>query len=137
MKKVTTIFVLVILFVVVILLVFASGKYVFAHAASDIGDSDFDLPVLSSSSPINSLNRLIDPLDYLDEITKKLPGLQNIGTTLPIPQQFSIQTLGVGGLSFDDLPGALKAVAVLAINLFLIVIQTTAAILKALLPFLS
>ena len=131
MKKVTTIFAL------VILLVFASGRDVFAHLASDIGDSDLNLPVFSSSSPVNLLNRLIDPLDYLDEITKKLPGLQNLGTTLPIPQQFSIQTLGVSGLSFDDLPGALKAVAILAINLFLIVIQTTAAILKALLPFLS
>lgn len=128
MKKFTTILVLV-------LLTFASGENTFAYTASDNGN--LDLPMLSSSSPINSLNRLIDPLDYLDEITKKLPGLQNLGMTLPIPQQFSIQTLGVSGLSFNDFPGAIKAIAVLAINLFLIVIQTTAAILKALLPFLS
>ncbi|MBI2063588.1 MAG: hypothetical protein HYT65_01180 [Candidatus Yanofskybacteria bacterium] len=130
MKKFTTILTL------VILIIFASSKYSLAHPSSGTGD-DYNLPILSSSSPIDVLNRLINPLDYLNEITKKLPGLQNIGTTMPIPQQFSMQTLGVSGLSFDDLPSALKAIAILAINLFLIVIQTTASILKALLPFLS
>ena len=40
-------------------------------------------------------------------------------------------------LSFDDILGGLKSVAVLAINLFLIVIQVVVGILKALLPFLS
>lgn len=131
MKKFITILAL------VIFLVFASSKYSFASPSSDTS-GDYDLPaVYSSSSFVDSLNHLIDPLDYLDEIIKKLPRLQNLGTTLPIPQQFSIQTLGIGGLSSNDFSGALKAVAVLAINLFLIIIQTTAAILKALLPFLS
>ena len=119
MKKFTTILVLV-------LLTFAFGKNSFAYSSS---------PSLPSPSPANSLNRLSDPLDYLNEITKKLPGFKDIGTTLPIPQQFSMQNLGISGLSFNDLPGALKAIAVLAINLFLIVIQTTASILKALFPF--
>ena len=40
-------------------------------------------------------------------------------------------------LSFSDIPNSLKAIGILAINLFLIVIQTVAGVLKALLPFLS
>lgn len=130
MKKVTTIFIL------ALFLIFAFSRITFAYPSSGTG-REYNLPMLSSSSPIDVLNNLIDPLDYLDQITKKLPGLQNIGTTMPIPQQLSIQTLGISSLSFNDLPSVLKAIAVLAINLFLIVIQTTAAILKALLPFLS
>ena len=49
----------------------------------------------------------------------------------------SLNLLNTENLSASDLPGALKAVAVLAINLFLIVIQVVVGILKALLPFLS
>lgn len=47
------------------------------------------------------------------------------------------QLLNTKNLSGKDFGSALKAVAVLAINLFLIVIQTVASILKALLPFLQ
>ena len=48
-----------------------------------------------------------------------------------------LKLLNTEGLSSGNLVSALKSVAVLAINLFLIVIQVVVGILKALLPFLS
>jgi len=79
----------------------------------------------------------LNPLDYL----KNLPSLggvttQGIGTSVPSLPSFS-RFLDTGNLSAGDVVSMLKAVAVLTINLFLIVIQTVAGILKALLPFLS
>ena len=95
-------------------------------------------------------------IDYLNK--NLIPGVnvQNIGTTVPaalpnIPNlpKLNISNLNIGGsdwgllnlktgdLSFNDLSSAFRSVLVLAINLFLIIIQTVAAILKALLPFLN
>ena len=96
-----------------------------------------------------------NPLKYLNkQLIPSLPGLKsvNIGTTAPtLPdisgglfkgfisgtasQQFKL--LNTQNISFDDVTGSLRSIAVLAINLFLIVIQTVASILKALLPFLE
>ena len=90
----------------------------------------------TSNTPLLPLPSLIDPINVLKNSLLKntTPNLKNfsIGTTMP-----NLNLLNTQNLSGGDLLGALKAVAVLAINLFLIVIQTTAAILKALLPFLS
>lgn len=135
MRKIKNKFLLTTLLLSVLLLVL-SGNNAFAYSA---GESQYD------TSSVN-------PLNYL---TKQLmPGLKNvnIGTTAPtLPgmsgglfkgfisgtasQQFKL--LNSSNLSFDDITGSLKSIAVLAINLFLIVLQTVAAILKALLPFLG
>lgn len=130
---------LIILLLAVALLVLISNK---SFAYSSAGDS------LTSS--------LTNPLDYLNnQLLPNLPGLKNvnIGTALPLPPNLSrglfsrgfisgeaseqFKLLNTQNLSFDDLTGSLKSVAVLAINLFLIVIQVVAGILKALLPFLK
>lgn len=58
------------------------------------------------------------------------------GTSSDSEINFS-RLLNTENFSSNDLGSGLKAVAVLAINLFLIVIQTVAAVLKALLPFLQ
>lgn len=84
----------------------------------------------------------------IDLFAPSLPDIQNIGTTIPsltgVPKLTEINLGGGswdilkgGNVSSNDLTGALKAIAVLAINLFLIVIQVVVGILKALLPFLS
>ena len=107
-----------------------------------------------SSAGDSRVPYLTNPLDYLNnQVLQNLPGLQNlnISTAAPVPslskglfkglisgtasEQFKL--LNTKNLSFDDLTGSLKSIAVLAINLFLIVIQVVAGILKALLPFLS
>ncbi len=88
---------------------------------------------------------LINPLDFVGGVTKGLTGPSgiggNAGTTLPSLSNLNTLTNGIsgrlGGLSTSDLTGSLKAIASLAINLFLIVIQTVSGILKALLPFLN
>jgi hypothetical protein len=67
----------------------------------------------------------------------------NIGTTglfkgfISGPASDQFKLFNTQNLSFDDLTGSLKSVAILAINLFLIVIRVVAGILKALLPFLE
>lgn len=100
-------------------------------------------PIHSLAYPINNTSplsapSLIDPLNILksDLFKNSLPGFGNfnIGTTIP---SFNLNLLNTNNLSSTDLTSALKAVLVLAINLFLIVIQTVVAILKALLPFLQ
>lgn len=100
-------------------------------------------PIHSLAYPVSNtfpvpVPSLIDPLNILksDLFKNNLPGFGslNIGTTMP---SLNLNLLNTQNLSSSDLTGTLKAVLVLAINLFLIVIQTTAAILKALLPFLS
>ncbi|MBI2669622.1 MAG: hypothetical protein HYX20_00525 [Candidatus Yanofskybacteria bacterium] len=82
------------------------------------------------------LPSIIDPVDILKNnlLKNAIPNVGNfsIGTTIP-----NLNLLNTKNLSSGDLASVLKAVAVLAINLFLIVIQTVAGILKALLPFLS
>lgn len=97
-----------------------------------------------------------NPLDYLqnNQLLQRLPGLNNfnIGTTIPalpssLPSNFKgffsgsnfgdFKLINIDSLSSQDLTGSLKSIAVLAINLFLIVIQVVAGILKALLPFLQ
>lgn len=108
---------------------------------------------LSGESQSNA--SLAEPLNYFNkQLVPNLPGLKslNIGTTAPAlsnvsegilkgfisgtaSQQFKL--LNTQNLSFNDISGSLKSIAVLAINLFLIVIQTVAATLKALLSFLK
>lgn len=107
-----------------------------------------------SDGPSGVPPSIVNPLDYLKSVTKTLPQYQSpryqgIGTSVPaIPQLQNIKNYlsgTTGGssqpstltLSKNDIAGSLKSVAVLAINLFLIVIQTVAGILKALLPFLG
>lgn len=98
------------------------------------------LPSISFAASFN-------PLDALkNSLAPGLPGIQSIGTTAPtLPSLSKLsglsssdwKILNTSSLSFDDFGGALKSIAILAINLFLIVIQVIAGILKALLPFLQ
>lgn len=84
----------------------------------------------STPLPVPSI---IEPLDILkSDLFKNIIPNIGIGTTIP-----NLNLLNTKNLSGGDLTSALKAIAVLAINLFLIVIQTVAGILKALLPFLQ
>lgn len=71
------------------------------------------------------------------ELQKSVKGFLS-GTSTGTGSNFDFkQLLNTESLSGKDFGSALKAIAVLAINLFLIIIQTVAAILKALLPFLQ
>lgn len=94
----------------------ASGAFAFTSGTSD--------------SPVPSL---LNPFDFFKNDALK-NAAQNIGVGTTVP---SLRLLDTKDLSFNDIPGSLKAIATLAINLFLIVIQAVAAILKGLLPFLS
>ncbi|MDO8669069.1 MAG: hypothetical protein Q7K65_02120 [Candidatus Buchananbacteria bacterium] len=89
----------------------------------------------TDSTPL-PMPSIIDSVEILKNnlLKNTIPSVGNfsIGTTIP-----SLNLLNTQNLSGNDLVGVLKAVAVLAINLFLIVIQTVAGILKALLSFLS
>ncbi|MEX1063856.1 MAG: hypothetical protein WD898_01855 [Candidatus Paceibacterota bacterium] len=95
---------------------------------------------------------LPNPLDLLEnDVLQDAADSKGIGTTVPsLPKLPGFKDIiaGTSGNAFselintdafssDDISGTLKAVAVLAINLFLIVIQTVAGILKVLLSFLS
>lgn len=108
----------------------------------------------NSAAPTLPLLPSVNPVDYLKSILPKTgPSFTGIGTSVPsIPSLQNLKNLlpsslgGSGiskptsnttGFSTGDIGGSLKAIGVLAINLFLIVIQTVAGILKALLPFLS
>jgi hypothetical protein len=74
-----------------------------------------------------------NPLDYLKkDLLESAARSIGVGTAVPSLNFFNTKSFSSG-----DIVSMLKAVAVLAINLFLIVIQTVAGILKALLPFLS
>lgn len=85
-----------------------------------------DNAILTDSATLDSFGSL------KDNLFKNLTSSINIGTTVP-----SLRLVNADNLSSADLVSALRSVAVLAINLFLIVIQTVASVLKALLPFLS
>ena len=87
----------------------------------------------TSGIPDTSTPSLINPFDFFKNDALK-NAAQNIGVGTTVP---SLKLLNTKNLSFSDIPGSLKAIGVLAINLFLIVIQAVAAILKGLLPFLS
>jgi len=95
------------------------------------------LAYISDQNADQSLPSLVNPLDYLKNIP--LQGItQNLGVGTSIPSLSGLsQFLDTKNLSSSDITSMLKAVAVLAINLFLIVIQVITGILKALLPFLS
>ena len=87
----------------------------------------------TSETPDTSVPSLINPFDFFkNDALKNAAQNIGVGTTAPI-----LKLLNTKDLSFSDIPGSLKAIATLAINLFLIVIQAVAAILKGLLPFLS
>lgn len=67
-----------------------------------------------------------------------LPNLNNLKNFLPKGgSNGSIKTSSTKSFSTSDVGGGLKSIGVLAIRLFLIVIETVAAVLRALLPFLS
>lgn len=90
-----------------------------------------------TSESSNTSLSLINPFDFLkNDILKSAAQNTGISTTVPSLPIFK-QFLDTKNLSFNDISGSLKAIGALAINLFLIVIQTVAGILKALLPFLS
>ena len=89
---------------------------------ASVGGQSPNLPALS-----------FNPLDYLnDDLLKGAARDTGIGTSVP-----NLNLINMENLSSGDIISMLKAVAVLAINLFLIVVQTVAGILKALLQFLS
>jgi len=90
----------------------------------------------TSGTPDTSVPSLINPFDFFKNDALK-NAAQNTGISTTVPNLPSFNLLDTKNLSFSDIPGSLKAIAVLAINLFLIVIQAVAAILKGLLPFLS
>ena len=77
----------------------------------------------------------INPLNLLNNNTiKNFVDQRGSGASLP---SFNFNLLNTKNISSNDIWGSIKAIVSLAINLFLIVIQTVAGILKALLPFLS
>ncbi len=93
-----------------------------------------------------------NPLDlFKNDLFKESAGSKGIGTTIPsLPELPGFKDIVAGtskgafgdllntdAFSSGDITGTLKAVSILAINLFLIVIQTVAGILKVLLSFLS
>lgn len=90
-------------------------------------------------SAASNLPSFANPLDYLNDLTRGLSGVSNITGNVgaAIPGLSKLQDQITSSFSSNDITGALKSFAALAINLFLIVIQTVAGILKALLPFLS
>ena len=91
----------------------------------------------TSGTPDTSGSSLINPFDFFkNDALKNAAQNINVGTTVPSLPIFK-QFLDTKDLSFSDIPSSLKAIGVLAINLFLIVIQAVAAILKGLLPFLK
>ena len=108
--------------VIVLSAIFISSRHSFAYSTT--GDV--------SLTPLPSIINPIEALKNQSNFFKNIVPSIGIGTTMP-----SLNLLNTENLSASDLPGALKAVAVLAINLFLIVIQVVVGILKALLPFLS
>lgn len=118
--KSKSIFILLVGFPVFIFVLIASGAFAYASGTSD------------ASAP--SLINLFDFFknDALKDAAQST-GVSTAVPSLPIFKQF----LDTKDLSFNDIPSSLKAIAVLAINLFLIVIQAVAAILKGLLPFLG
>jgi hypothetical protein len=81
-------------------------------------------------------------LQYLlnNSVVKNILSQQGIGSSLlsglSLPN-LNLNLINTKDLSSKDITGSIKAVASLAINLFLIVIQTAGGILKALLPSLS
>lgn len=115
---------------ILIILVFTVGLPVFVLTISDAfaytsGNSDTSTP------------SLVNPFDFLkNDLLKNAAQSTGISTVVPGLPAFK-QFVDTKDLSFNDISGSLKAIGVLAINLFLIVIQTVAGILKALLPFLS
>ncbi len=111
-------------FSVVICLLFLSG---FVRANS-FAYSAGTLP----GSPLPSINI---NFDVLKKITNTIP--VNLTGGLPTVSGVNWNIFQNSSFSTSDLTGALKSIAVLAINLFLIVIQTVAGILKAFLPFLN
>lgn len=90
----------------------------------------------TSGTPDTSAPSLINPFDFFkNDVLKN--AAQNTGISTAVPSLPSFNLLDTKNLSFSDIPSSLKAIGVLAINLFLIVIQAVAAVLKGLLPFLS
>lgn len=94
----------------------------------------------NQSYAYSSSNQLVNPLNP----SKLLPGIPsvNMGTIVPtlsgLPTSLGgFKLFNLNSLSANDFTSALKSIGILAINLFLIVIQVVAGILKALLPFLS
>ncbi|MBI4160686.1 MAG: hypothetical protein HY506_02150 [Candidatus Yanofskybacteria bacterium] len=86
------------------------------------------------------------------DLLQKIPGFKlpktpfqthDTGLTKPLVDQSGLdvanlgQFLNIKNWSKQDVLSGLKEVAVLTINLFVIVIETTAGILKALVPFLQ
>ena len=124
-KIILTVFTVVIIFSAVLI----TDRSSLAYSTSNTSLTPLPLPSLTN--PVDALNNF-DILKNQSNLFKNITPMLGIGTTVP-----SLNLLNTSNLSGSDFTSALKAVAILAINLFLIVIQTTAAILKALLPFLS
>ena len=80
-----------------------------------------------------SNNKILTRFINLDE-----GNINGATTILPsLPEEKKIKLIDLQNISSDDIFKSLRAIAILAINLFLIVIQVVAGILKALLPFLG
>jgi len=126
------------------LLIFAfSGSNSFVYAQKD--NSDFPLFSLASSlGPVRSNPALLEkergadtPLASRTSNGAGAAATSNGVDLTAVPSFDFSRFLDVKAISSGDIISALKAVAVLAINLFLIIIQTIAGILKALLSFLQ
>ncbi len=76
-----------------------------------------------------------NPLNFLNSLTNSIPSA--IKGSVPAVSGINWDIFRNISFSSGDIGGALKSILVLVINLFLIVIQTVAGILKALLPFLN
>lgn len=88
------------------------------------------------SLPIPNVN----PLNYVKPINNLINTAaqnQGIGTSIPTLHTRLNSLASSKNFSTSDVLAGIKAGAILGINLFLIVIQTVAGILKALLPFLK
>ncbi|MBI2063008.1 MAG: hypothetical protein HYT61_02075 [Candidatus Yanofskybacteria bacterium] len=103
------------------LAVIASIMFVVRYSSAySINETSLPLPSILNINPFDS------------DLFKNLVPNIDLGTTMP-----NLNLLNINNLSSNDFVSVLRAVAILAINLFLIVIQTVAGILKALLPFLT
>lgn len=119
-----------------------SSNHSFAYTG---GVSAPSLP-LPSVNPVNYLKKTLN--NYAPQtqgINMSVPTLQNLRDLKNLlPKNLTGGNTGISkptsntaSFSSGDVTSSLKAIGTLAINLFLIIIQTVAGILKALLPFLA
>lgn len=118
-------------FIISVCIFFAAPRNVLAYSAVS------NPSALAFVNPLDIFkNDLLENAAQQLNVTTEVPSLTGI-SRFGLGTQWNIELLDFKNLSGGDAISVLKAIAVLAINLFLIVIQVVVAILKGLLPFLS